>query len=1350
MLFFICIFLSLMTINITFVTEINDTFVSTDFENESFSLNGEVEENGYMGPNGDMGNDLLSSSEDKDYSMTEPSEGDIDNLSSPYEESSLSAEQGSFFELNVLISQNQGETLVLEKDYYFFALLDVDFRNGVPINHSLTIDGNGHTIDAKNKSRIFNVINNNLNVVFKNIVFINGNSANGSAIAGKSTFYENTAQEGGAIYINGANFRIDSCNFEDNNATETGGAIHFDMGMRSTIVNCTFKRNKAKNGGAVGILYSQYVNISNSTFTGNIAELSGGAIDFDFSLNNSLDNCHFANNHAREENGGAFVWIFSNGNITNSSFISNSASGNGGAIFTQIRNTEALVNNQRLINCNFTDNYAKNGGAIYNNDYYRISGCNGSSYHFINNHADENGGAVYCTDFCDLSNSTFSSNSAYGNGGAVYCRDSCYFSYTSFLSNSVSGKGGAIYANDGCFFFSSNFTYNEAGSGGAIYANNLNSFFDDIFLNNSAYGNGGAIFCNDNCSSSKCTLLNNLAYENGGAIFCNDYTSFYNFKFYNNSALNLGGAIYSRGYNEFYYADFINNSALSGSAIYFYGARNSIEDSTFLLNEVKSKLNVVGEYLTLTINLLDQNNYLNAIHSFVPFNCSNVSYWNGAITNTDEVPPIDGSGTGINFTIEIYDSNNNLIANITQQTNEKGQIIFDYSDFDIGEYFFKIYHVDDGYYTECSSNLTTKFGEFRKLESLLHFADSGSIVNLTQNYTYSIGLDDMDYLFIEQNILSINGNGYTINALNHCENFYALMKDSLNIFNCTFANGLNSFKNIRHLSISNCTFLDNSILALQISEIYDALISVCIFANNSADYFGSAIEITNSDITIKSSNFTNNQADSGGAIYFENSTVTIMDSNFINNTAKYIGGALYGINIHNLNLFNSCFYNNSAERGGAINLRNDDYVAVDGCKFMNNYAQAGAAILWEGEHNAIRNSEFLRNKAAITSISGEVLDTELVITFLGENNFINAIKTERSILFENVTYWNGTVTNTDISRLIQYENPGQNITVEVYRDDVLEERTVLKTNDRSKLIYDVADLPYGLYKIKFYHEDDDYYNQSDYIILNTTVQGDFGKLQFLLDNVGENGELNLTRNYTFSPGFDTTYLIISKDNVTINGNGYTINGLDLSDTIMVQSKNVKLNNISFTNGDHAFSVINLGYDASNCEINDCSFVNCDAYEVISVYTNHSTIKNSDFINSTGAGIYLYTDSENAIIEGCNFINNSNAIIGRGGNNSLISKCNFINNSYDFGEAVHLSELNNVTIEYSNFTNNSGRSGGAIYLSGSNLTVSNCTFRDNVAIADGGAIGGRTTDLSIIDSNFFNNSANEGGAVNLYQ
>ncbi len=75
---------------------------------------------------------------------------------------------GDFDVLQSLVNNAQ-DVLNLERDYVYSSGIDT-ITEGILINKPLTINGNGHTIDANGKSRIFKVVSNGVtinNVVLK-------------------------------------------------------------------------------------------------------------------------------------------------------------------------------------------------------------------------------------------------------------------------------------------------------------------------------------------------------------------------------------------------------------------------------------------------------------------------------------------------------------------------------------------------------------------------------------------------------------------------------------------------------------------------------------------------------------------------------------------------------------------------------------------------------------------------------------------------------------------------------------------------------------------------------------------------------------------------------------------------------------------------------------------------------------------------------------------------------------------------------------------------------------------------------------------------------------------------------
>ena len=225
-----------------------------------------------------------------------------------------------------------------------------------------------------------------------------------------SNFDSNTASgSSGAIHSTGT-LEVAGCNFTDNTAG-SNGAVYSSGTLKITDSN--FDGNTAPNYGAV---YSTgTTEIRNSDFTNNKgSNANGGAVCIN-GENSVVDNCNFVANEATQAHlfGGAIAITGSGSSISNSNFERNKA-GHGGAVYIE----SSGIN---VENCNFTENEANTGGAIsvYHDDA-TITNCN-----FTSNTATDSGGAIYIADDChnaDMSYCNFTDNNA-ATGKAIYADD---------------------------------------------------------------------------------------------------------------------------------------------------------------------------------------------------------------------------------------------------------------------------------------------------------------------------------------------------------------------------------------------------------------------------------------------------------------------------------------------------------------------------------------------------------------------------------------------------------------------------------------------------------------------------------------------------------------------------------------------------------------------------------------------------------------------------------------------------------------------------------------------------------------------------------------------------------------
>lgn len=302
----------------------------------------------------------------------------------------------TFNNLQTLINDAPyGSTINLTKDYSY----SDGSTEGVEITQDITINGNNHILDGKSQSRIFNV--QTASVTLTDIIFMNG--------------YSST--HGGAIYMDNGN--INNCTFINNKAKYSGGAICGVTGFIN-VTSSTFISNTAEEGGAI------YLDggVNDSTFIDNSAGW-GGAI---FQSSGFCDSSQFENNTARVH-GGAIDML--EGIVESSTFISNRAGYHGGAVNSMEGEVfkSTFISNQAthggavssgfgsVTSSTFISNHAIFGGAIEQGlkGYYAgyTSHCD-----FINNSADY-GGAIYQHGGI-IRHSNFENNTASRHGGAIY------------------------------------------------------------------------------------------------------------------------------------------------------------------------------------------------------------------------------------------------------------------------------------------------------------------------------------------------------------------------------------------------------------------------------------------------------------------------------------------------------------------------------------------------------------------------------------------------------------------------------------------------------------------------------------------------------------------------------------------------------------------------------------------------------------------------------------------------------------------------------------------------------------------------------------------------------------------
>ena len=340
-------------------------------------------------------------------------------------------------------------------------------------------------------------------------------------------------RDGGAMTVRGSNLVLaegSNVNFEGNEAVRDGGAvkiyIHGTNGETSASVDltqgtATFSNNSATDGGAIYLDKDSELSIGASTFAQNEASGNGGALYVAGAVTGTPS---VTNNQAG--NGGAvFLVATSNATFESGDFSSNAAT-NGGSFYVAtgasvdlsgltLDNNVATkyggaVVNQGTVTINggtYRDNVAALGGFYYGAGTVLVNAAFDSELNEYTELETE-------TTFVD-NNAVANASGSYGSGGAFYVTTRsggsilgvAYINNATFEENAATKYGGAI-ANYGVLtVLNSDFVENVASSGGAVQSAGTATIVDSVFESNEARrgslalggnvdfgGNGGAIF----------------------------------------------------------------------------------------------------------------------------------------------------------------------------------------------------------------------------------------------------------------------------------------------------------------------------------------------------------------------------------------------------------------------------------------------------------------------------------------------------------------------------------------------------------------------------------------------------------------------------------------------------------------------------------------------------------------------------------------------------------------------------------------------------------------------------------------------------------------------------------------
>ena len=728
-----------------------------------------------------------------------------------------------------------------------------------------------------------------------------------------------------------------------------------------------------------------------------------------------------------------------------------------------------------------------------------------------------------------------------------------------------------------------------------------------------------------------------------------------------------------------------------------------LSNSTFLNNRANSDSLSIQDYdLTLTITLVGNDNYINAIYSIGDFTFENVTYYNGQTVNSDDVAPVKSQNeAGQTIVLEFDDAKQ---TKVTNKTDVNGQFIYDYSSLDAGMHFYEVSHPQDTYYTAIKKNDNVKFGEFGLLQHHINQAGDNGVLNLVRNYTYTDPFDliYMNGVVINKKNLTINGNNHTIDALSKSRIFYVTSEDVV-LNNITYKNGV--------ADVGGAIYVNGSTTNL--------IISNATFENNLANIYGGAVFWNSSSGNINHAIFNNNYAvgpgSNGGAVYWNATHCNISYTSFTDNQAKNHGGALYS---------------------------NADKTELDHVNFTRNQATNNGGAAWIKSDSTITNSNFINNKAI--DGSGGAVWFDGGVTKLDHVNFTSnhaggagggAILIYGTSATISNTYFKGDDAR-NVGGAIYLMAPNSRI-----EDSTFEGTHAL--NGGAVYLGGPAGTINNTVFIGTYSEWNGgavYWNANDGTMTFTNFtdinsEGYGGAVYWL----GDNANINYS-NFTNTSGLSGGAIYLSGNNGAVSKSRFN------------NTKSRSVNNVEGGGAIHWIS--------SNGNITDCNFTGSLANNnggAILLDSNNQRIANISIDNSkalkNGGAIYLSESASNANMT---HIDLFNATASNGGGiyvNAVgveFSDSNITNSSAINGGAIYWLCSGGNVYEII-LSNNTANDGGALYARSKSgdtqsTTFADITFDNNNATGNGGAIcfNGDAGGYSVYNSTFTDNGAVQKG------
>ena len=592
----------------------------------------------------------------------------------------------------------------------------------------------------------------------------------------------------------------------------------------------------------------------------------------------------------------------------------------------------------------------------------------------------------------------------------------------------------------------------------------------------------------------------------------------------------------------------------------------------------------------------------------------------------------------------------------------------------------------------------TDIGTFQALSTKVNSGETEVV--LENNYTY----DDYNSGYgvsINNANTVIDGNGFTIDG-NGQSRMFQISVEGVTLKNIRFVNGLATYCGgaiyfSKDVTFINCTFINNKVTG---SAGGGALYGYGVGASGAAK------------ANIYNCTFIDNSATSnGGAIYFRGVNLNIDNCTFENNNANsYTGGAIYLYGVNNeCTITNSNFTNNKARMGGAIDLYSgqaSNNVLLSRNIYLNNAitSTSGSAINIEsGATINITDSIFLNDKTQVSFSSN--VESHITANYNWWGNTAGNFSTKPAVSGIGLIKWY----YLDMPYSYKYSN------VNVSLNNLYTTSPAGSSKHQSRLptvtfslsavgatIDDEVTLVNGEASLDFVRSDPTAYITASYETCSFTkeiaeILGDFQTLQKLVDDESLS-VIELTRNYTYTIDLDTTTtgVKVTRDNLVIDGKGFTIDAKEMSRIFEIRANNILVKNINFVNGNCAYAG-SVYFNGAGISFENCNFINSESTSnpggaIYIVSSDDVDFDDCTFINcisnKDGGAIYIY---KNAVIT-CNF-----------NRNIFINNKDYSSSQITRSNAIYTGQIASLNIRDSIFIN-SGSASSTIYSAPSSYDI----------------------------------------------